>query len=268
MGLGPNGRVAFFVMASILSHSALSAVLPAHVPTRPPLEPETVTFAVLLNEPGVEPEPVLPEPEPVLPEPEPEPEPVRPPRPAREPTEPPSIAEEALAEEPPTEEPPGDPDASPEADDPQGEPQATEGLAAADGLNVGLPVGGGNDGASRGTLRRGRAGLPTRPARTADRRALVQAYLRQVQRALGAPTQTRALRRAGLEGVVMVALRIDPEGKVRGVRVRTPSGMPLLDEAALEHVRRFAQVPPPPVELAWVTREITLPVRYETRRRR
>ena len=99
-----------------------------------------------------------------------------------------------------------------------------------------------------------------------ERRASIRNYLRRVGQALGAPRPTRALRRARLEGVVMVALRIDPQGRILGVRIRQSSDIEVLDNATLAHIQQIARVPPPPTELNWITREITLPIRYRQQR--
>lgn len=255
--MGPNSRIALFVVASLLGHTALTTILPHYVPTvsPPPNEPVAFTLVPLNDEPA--PDPVVEEePPPDLPEP-----PRRVVRVAREaPSEPQEVSTDQTADETP--EVAGDTNANDEASDAAGDAQGTVNAVSEGGLNVGRPAGAGNDGAAQGTQRRGD------PAPAIDRRALIQRYLREVQRSLGAPTETRALQRAGLEGVVMVALRVDPAGHVLGVRVRRSSGLELLDEAALAHVRQHAEVPAPPEALDWVTREITLPVRYQTRRRR
>ena len=72
----------------------------------------------------------------------------------------------------------------------------------------------------------------------------------------------RSAARRGLEGTVVVALLIDPRGRVRRVRVCESSGHPLLDDAALDGLSTLRTVSPPPVVLRWVTREIRLPIEY------
>ena len=203
-----------------------------------------------------------PEPEPVVEEPEPEPEPILERR-VREETA--AIEDEVIEPDEVTHEA----ETSDEAEVAQSEHSAdaiagtvnsTEG-----GLTVARRAGTGRDG---GALGREPVRAPAPRRVGIDRRRIVRDYLRQVQRALGAPRFTRALQRAEVEGVVMVGLRIDPAGHVHAVRVKESSGHSLVDDAALAHVMQVHDVPAPPDVLDWVTREITLPVRYIRRAQR
>ncbi|HVZ34352.1 MAG TPA: energy transducer TonB, partial [Polyangiaceae bacterium] len=56
----------------------------------------------------------------------------------------------------------------------------------------------------------------------------------------------RAAARAGLEGRVVLALRIARDGGLVGLRVASTSGHGLLDEAALDAAREIGRLPPPP----------------------
>lgn len=233
----------------MLGHVGLTYVMPHYVaPDAPP--PEPIDFAVMIDEP--DPEPIIEEEE--IEEPEPIVERVeRIEEEIDEPVEEPIVDEELVHEADETEvaETTNEHSADPIA----GTVNSTEG-----GLTVARRAGTGRHG---GALGREPAQAPTAPARVGiDRRRIVRSYLREVQRALGAPRFTRALQRASIEGVVMVGLRIDPAGHVHGVRVKQSSGHDLIDEAALAHVMQVHDVPAPPDVLDWVTREITLPVRY------
>ncbi len=106
----------------------------------------------------------------------------------------------------------------------------------------------------------GRRGPPV------DVRAMTRSYLRKVQKAIGRPRNLpRSVRRASAHGALQLAIRIDPRGRVMGVRVKRSSGHSGLDHAALDFVRAIRKVPPAPPALRWATREITLPMVYARR---
>lgn len=69
-----------------------------------------------------------------------------------------------------------------------------------------------------------------------------------------------AAQRRGLEGQVMVALRIGRDGSVQSLAVHRSSGETLLDEGALETVRRAAPLPPLPENLPESTLDVELPL--------
>ncbi|MCB9616731.1 MAG: hypothetical protein H6722_30205 [Sandaracinus sp.] len=119
--------------------------------------------------------------------------------------------------------------------------QSTEG-----GLAVDRAAGRGQDGAAQGTLRRGSGSLERTPTPTIDRRALTQAWMIEVHRAIGRATYTRSLLRAELEGPRRGRLARRRRGPRPGVRVARSSGEPMLDEAALQQLSRHTQVPAPP----------------------
>jgi TonB family protein len=52
--------------------------------------------------------------------------------------------------------------------------------------------------------------------------------------------------RAGLQGRVVLALRIGRDGHLVALRVASTSGHDLLDDAALDAARAIGQLPPPP----------------------
>jgi len=240
-----------FITASVLGHVSLTYVLPHYVAPEP-RPPEPIDFAVMIDEPLDEPhvEPVVEE------EPEPvveriERDEVREVEEVEEVEEITEVDEELAHDAEQTEVAESDLEHSAPI---AGTVNSTEG-----GLTVARHAGTGRDGA---TIGREPVRAPAAPRVGIDRRRIVRSYLREVQRALGAPRFTRALQRAEVEGVVMVGLRIDPAGHVHAVRVKQSSGHSLIDEAALAHVTQVHDVPAPPDVLDWVTREITLPVRY------
>jgi protein TonB len=57
------------------------------------------------------------------------------------------------------------------------------------------------------------------------------------------PEYPRAARHRGQEGLVVVSVRVSPEGRVIDASVAGSSGYPLLDEAALDALRRWTFVP-------------------------
>lgn len=70
-------------------------------------------------------------------------------------------------------------------------------------------------------------------------------------------------RAQGLEGNAIVAFSLDRDGRILSLRLDESSGVPLLDEAALETIRRAAPFPPPPAGLPFaVIEDIYLPVRF------
>ena len=71
----------------------------------------------------------------------------------------------------------------------------------------------------------------------------------------------RAARRAGLEGEVQLGFVLAPDGRPRHVQIITPSGVALLDRAALALLERATPLPwPAQLEVAHI--EVQVPVRY------
>lgn len=263
-------RIVAFVTASVLGHVVIAAAMPDDLP--PPSFPTPPSDqAVFFDVPEPEPEPVVEEVEPPVEEP-----------PLELPEEPPPPVRTARVVDEPEEAPEPPPTASPEApndEPPGGDTEATDGATAETGdlqgtvvhteggLAVDRRAGSGQDGAARGTVRRGSGSPEPTPEPTIDRRALTQGWMIEVHRAIGRASYTRSLLRAQLEGRVVVALLVDAEGRVHGVRVARSSGEPMLDEAALEQLSQHRQVPPPPSALSWQPREIQLPIVFELRDR-
>jgi protein TonB len=97
-----------------------------------------------------------------------------------------------------------------------------------------------------------------------DRRSALRAWLSQVQREVN-KIATRnypssAVRRR-LEGRLRLGVTIGPDGRIVAVRVLSSSGHPVLDDSATASVTSL-HIPPPPDDLRWREREISLPIRY------
>lgn len=70
-------------------------------------------------------------------------------------------------------------------------------------------------------------------------------------------------RAQGLEGNALAVFSLDRDGRILSLRLNKSSGVPMLDEAALETIRRAAPFPPPPAGLPFaVIEDIYLPVRF------
>ncbi len=69
-------------------------------------------------------------------------------------------------------------------------------------------------------------------------------------------------RRKGWQGLVKLALRIEPDGRLSDIRVAQPSGYALLDDAALASARRIPQLTDAVNWLRGASFEIVLPIEY------
>lgn len=240
-------RIACFVLASLAAHAGVSLVQ-IDAPAPAPSAPELLSFAII-DEPLEElPQPVV---EPVAPvveevvEQAPEPAPVR--RRVRRPVQPRPVV------------------AAPTPAPALGTVNSTDGGMATDRV-----AGTGEMGSAQGEL----GGTGTRPEIAApapapepqiNRRALARSYVRRVRAQIGSPAYPRAARRRHLQGTVLVGIRIDRHGNVASVRVKESSGHSVLDAAALARYEAVDTVVAPPEELAWRTREVTLPVTFALR---
>lgn len=70
------------------------------------------------------------------------------------------------------------------------------------------------------------------------------------------PDYPRGAWKRGVEGTVIVSIRLDAVGNITDARVTGSSGDAELDAAALRHVRERSPLPRPPAELADAMREI------------
>lgn len=71
-----------------------------------------------------------------------------------------------------------------------------------------------------------------------------------IQRGIVYPPNAR---REGMEGKVVVAFRLLPDGSVRNIRIVQSSGHYPLDQGAMEGVRNASPFPPPPAETEIIT---------------
>ena len=72
-----------------------------------------------------------------------------------------------------------------------------------------------------------------------------------------------AARRAHLEGVVVLRMRLAADGRVLGVRMSRSSGHSVLDEAALASVSEIDALAAPPDGVPWdEARELPVPIRF------
>ncbi|AKF08022.1 TonB family protein [Sandaracinus amylolyticus] len=277
-----GASIPLVLMASLGAHALLAVVLTA-LPASASLSlgAPMIEIEVSMPEPTIAP----PEPEPeIVPEPEPEavPEPVREqprvaaaPRPEREP-------EPAAAEPPPpAPEPPSS--APPSLDEVFGEPPpplpsltAAGGEAGAftvaagspDGAAGGVPGGRGRAVGASGVGSGNGTGAGTSGPSAEDVRRALNAYKERVRDLLARIVRYPVpASRSGIEGRVVVALRIANDGRLLSARVRTSCGYALLDDAALEAANELRQVPAPPSLVAWDSnRDLVIPVTFEITR--
>jgi periplasmic protein TonB len=254
-------------------------------------------------EPEVTPEPVLdpppaePEVEPPPPEPAPpvvEPDPLPPPEPVEEPVqepepiaEPPSPVEEPEVEPEPIETPEPDPEPLPEPEPvPEPEPAQAETPAvtfpmpatmSADIRQQRLDTPAANPQRPRRTPPAERprtqpapasaqsAPAPSQPAASAAG-PTPQQWQQQVLRHLDRrKTYPREAQRAGQEGVAQISFTIDASGRVLSVSLAASSGIPALDQAALDTARRASPVPRPPASAGQGTLSLTAAIRFTLR---
>jgi len=71
--------------------------------------------------------------------------------------------------------------------------------------------------------------------------------------------------RQGWQGEVRIALTIQADGTLANIRVSRSSGYAILDDAAVDSVRRIRAIPEAIASLAGENLDLVLPVRYELR---
>ncbi|MFZ5711120.1 MAG: energy transducer TonB, partial [Pseudomonadota bacterium] len=81
----------------------------------------------------------------------------------------------------------------------------------------------------------------------------------RIDRAKSYPAGARA---SGRSGRVVLALTVSPAGRVLGVSVTASSGVPELDRAAVEAVRRAGRLPRAPQELAGAAYDFSLSIDF------
>jgi protein TonB len=98
-----------------------------------------------------------------------------------------------------------------------------------------------------------------------DEKPILEGYLIELQRALGKSVSERdyprLARERGWEGKTYVMLTFGRDGLLKGVALSKTSGYPILDDKALELVKRM-RVPPMPGQLRRIERTITMPVNF------
>ncbi|TVQ97507.1 MAG: energy transducer TonB [Deltaproteobacteria bacterium] len=112
--------------------------------------------------------------------------------------------------------------------------------------------------------------LPDRPepatapaAPSVDVDALFANYAASLERLIERHrSYPRVAQRAGLQGTVVLEVRIDAQGNIREVRVLRSSGHGVLDRAALASIERIGRFDAPPSEVPWDHRPIEIPLQY------
>jgi protein TonB len=98
-----------------------------------------------------------------------------------------------------------------------------------------------------------------------DENPILEGYLIDLQRALGKSVSERdyprLARERGWEGKTYVMLTFGRDGLLKAVALSKTSGYPILDDKALELVKRM-RVPPMPGRLRKIERTITMPVNF------
>lgn len=214
-------RAAFpFVLASLALHALALLLLARRTPPAPPPPQRPMELVVVEVQP------------PPPPPPEPQPEPARPPPPVKvaRAQRPPPPAPKERAPPPPNDTPPPE------------QPARTPPLVV--GISMSSTTTAGTVAAPVGNTVYGKAeGQAQDPAQVQGYKAprYVPAYQvdrePQVVNEVKAPYPEEA-RRAGIEGGVVLSIRIDETGKVTQARVLSGPGYGL-NEAALEYIRRY-----------------------------
>lgn len=275
---GGSGRMPLVLAGSLVVHAlafGALALLPA-VSSLSSIEPTIEIFVDDLRplpEPAPEPAAALPEPEVVAPAPAGA-LPVLPPTPV--PERPRAVAR-AVEPEPPAvdEAPPPVAAAPPSIDDVFGEPPPPlAAMTAGEGSFAAAAGAGGAAGGVAGAHGHAVGGTGASPQRAAaagpgadEIRRARRGYAERVRELLGrAARYPIVARREHAEGRVVVALRVDGEGRLIGARVASSCGHASLDEAALAAANELGRLPPPPSLVAWDARdELRIPVVFELR---
>lgn len=142
---------------------------------------------------------------------------------------------------------------------------------------IGRAGGGGSGGVGVGASRAGTGGVgsgaggdvhgPTGPSDDEIRRAL-RAYANRIRDLLdGAAHYPSMAQRSGMQGRVVVGLRIAEDGRLIAARVTSSCGFSMLDEAALAAANDLSRFPAPPTLVTWNTsNELRVPIVFELSR--
>ncbi len=72
-------------------------------------------------------------------------------------------------------------------------------------------------------------------------------------------------RREGLEGTTMVSFTVSRSGDINGISLARSSGKKLLDQAAIQTIKRIGHAPPLPEGIAMNRRSFMVPIKYDLR---
>ena len=128
----------------------------------------------------------------------------------------------------------------------------TNGVSAHSGKNRGSR----EDGLDLGTLGGTSAGAPYGTPETATAPHLIPAY-----RQNSPPRYPAAARQRGYEGLVLVSAEIRPDGRVGNLSLKKSSGYPILDDSAMDAVRKWLFRPGQRMGVA-VSMWVDVPVRF------
>ncbi|MGO8760487.1 MAG: energy transducer TonB [Desulfobaccales bacterium] len=259
---------AWAVLGSLLVHGLVVAVMLAVLQDKPAPRRVVVpveAIALVPFKPGpagggggrpgpvTRPEPVASKPAPVPPKPQPRVKPPPPPKvklgpPPPEPTTGPVIPTPAP--------PPAITRAKPS------DTAAAGSRAGAPGATTGVPGSGqGGQGGGRGTGSGG--GIGPGQGQGSGPGSALQGYLREIRRLLEKHKDYPQMARSrNIHGVVVVVFTIAPGGQIMTARVSRSSGHDLLDEAALNTIRRVGRFPPFPAELNRQQLTIEVPLAF------
>lgn len=265
-----GGRIVAALVLSVAVHATVLTWIPIlrQAPDKPPpiisvelapkAEPKVEPIAPPPEPiPEVKPEPPPPEPERIVervPEPPPEPEPELKPEPKPEPPPKPKPVKKKPApiKAPP---PPEPPQASPEPPPPQ--PIATPPVPEAPPLVFSVPV------------------EPTPPVvvppellkpRPADDEA-IEGYEQTLTGAIGKQQRYPGVARMrNWQGTAVVLIKFATGGSMRDVSIAQSSGFDILDEEALEMVKRARPLPQPPANLGSREFSVRVPIRFRLTR--
>ena len=98
----------------------------------------------------------------------------------------------------------------------------------------------------------------------ADLKGLARGYYKRVHGFVSEEIgPSRAIRRLGLEGKVVLAVTINAAGKILAVSVLKTSGHAALDRAAVKKMKGLGQLPTPPDALGWTRKKFKVPVVFK-----
>lgn len=235
-------------------------VEPVPEPLPEPLpEPEAVAMLETVPEPIPVPEPIVPE---VQPEPEPVPEEVTPvvelPRPEmpKAPPRPEPVLEKPVVQEAAAPQDIAEPQETVETAEPAGAPAqaqvASVASIASAGASATAPAGQSTDAA---TSQGGDAVVAPSPDYLSHLRYWLERH----------KEYPRLARRRGMEGVVVVALRVARDGALVNRGIREGSGFDILDKETLELLSRADPMPAFPTDMKGKYLDVVVPIEYSLR---